>query len=237
MNFGVILAGGVGSRMGADKPKQFLEIGGKPIIVHTVEKFALYKDLEKIIVLTPEEWIEYTKDVLKKHLDNMNKVVVIQGGKVRNETIMNSVRYIEENYGLAEDTIIVTHDAVRPFLTGRIIDDNINAALKYGACDTVVPATDTIVQSLDNDIISDIPDRSKLYQGQTPQSFRAKELKETYEALTDEEKNILTDAAKIYVMKGKNVRLVKGEAFNIKVTYPYDLTVAETLLKGGIKNV
>ena len=237
MNFGVILAGGVGSRMGADKPKQFLEIGGKPIIVHTVEKFALYKDLEKIIVLTPEEWIEYTKDVLKKHLDNMNKVVVIQGGKVRNETIMNSVRYIEENYGLAEDTIIVTHDAVRPFLTGRIIDDNINAALKYGACDTVVPATDTIVQSLDNDIISDIPDRSKLYQGQTPQSFRAKELKETYEALTDEEKNILTDAAKIYVMKGKNVRLVRGEAFNIKVTYPYDLTVAETLLKGGIKNV
>lgn len=237
MNFGVILAGGVGSRMGADKPKQFLEIGGKPIIVHTVEKFALYKDLEKIIVLTPEEWIEYTKDVLKKHLDNMNKVVVIQGGSVRNETIMNSIKYIEENYGLYEDTIIVTHDAVRPFLTGRIIDDNINAALKYGACDTVVPATDTIVQSLDNDIISDIPDRSKLYQGQTPQSFRAKELKETYEALTDEEKNILTDAAKIYVMKGKNVRLVKGEAFNIKVTYPYDLTVAETLLKGGIKNV
>lgn len=237
MNFGVVLAGGIGSRMGADKPKQFLEIGGKPIIVHTVEKFALYGEFEKVIVLTPEEWIEHTKDILEKHLDNMDKVAVIQGGAVRNETIMNSIRFIEENYGLDDDTIIVTHDAVRPFLTYRIMDENIAAALKYGACDTVVPATDTIVESQDNQAISDIPDRSKLYQGQTPQSFRAKELKETYEALTDEEKDILTDACKIYVMKDKPVYLVKGESFNIKVTYPYDLTVAETLLKGGIKSV
>ena len=232
MNFGVILAGGVGHRMGADKPKQFLHIGEKPIIVHTVEKFALYRNFEKVIVLTPEEWIGYTKDVLKKYLGEMDNVVVIQGGVVRNETIMNAVRYIEAEYGL-EDAVIVTHDAVRPFVTYRIIDENIAAAQEYGACDTVIPATDTIVESADNEIISSIPDRSKLYQGQTPQSFRAAELKETYEALTEEEKEILTDAAKIYVIKGKPVKLVQGEPFNIKVTYPYDLTVAETLLKGG----
>ena len=232
MNFGVILAGGVGHRMGADKPKQFLHIGEKPIIVHTVEKFALYRNFEKVIVLTPEEWIGYTKDVLKKYLGEMDNVVVIQGGVVRNETIMNAVRYIEAEYGL-EDAVIVTHDAVRPFVTYRIIDENIAATQEYGACDTVIPATDTIVESADNEIISSIPDRSKLYQGQTPQSFRAAELKETYEALTEEEKEILTDAAKIYVIKGKPVKLVQGEPFNIKVTYPYDLTVAETLLKGG----
>lgn len=223
--------------MGAEKPKQFLTIGTKPIIVHTVEKFVLFDDLEKIIVLTPEDWIEYTRDLLKKNLGDalMEKVAVIQGGATRNETIMNSIDYIDKNYGLDDETIIITHDAVRPFVTHRIIRDNIDAVKKYGATDTVVPATDTIVESQNGDTISFIPDRSKMYQGQTPQSFKAKELRETYMALSEDEKAILTDATKIYVLKGKAVKLVKGESFNIKITYPYDLEVAETLLKGESK--
>lgn len=234
MNYGVVVAGGVGTRMGADKPKQFLTIGNKPIIVHTVEKFVLCNELEKIIVLTPEDWIEYTEDILEKNLGDelMKRVAVIEGGATRNETIMNSIDYIEKNYGLDDDTVILTHDAVRPFVTHRIIKDNIEAVMKYGATDTVIPATDTIVEAMDGDIISAIPDRSKMYQGQTPQSFKAKELRDTYQALTQEEKDILTDATKIYVLKGKAVKLVKGESFNIKITYPYDLEVAETLLKG-----
>ena len=237
MNYGVVVAGGVGTRMGADKPKQFLNIGNKPIIVHTVEKFVLCNELEKIVVLTPEDWISFTKDLLRKHLGEglMKRVAVIEGGATRNETIMNAIAYIEENYGLDDDTIILTHDAVRPFVTHRIIKDNIEAVKKYGATDTVIAATDTIVESKDGDIISMIPDRSKMYQGQTPQSFRAKELRDTYNALTEDEKNILTDATKIYVLKGKPVKLVKGESFNIKITYPYDLEVAETLLKGESK--
>lgn len=233
MKFGVILAGGIGSRMGnVEKPKQFLEIGSKPIIVHTVEKFVLFDELEKVIVLCPENWIEYTKGMIRKYIGDLDKIAIIAGGAVRNETIMNAIAYIDETYGVDDETIIVTHDAVRPFVTHRIISDNIRAAMKYGACDTVFPATDTIVRADDNEIISDIPDRSKLYQGQTPQSFRAAELRETYLALTEEEKTVLTDAAKIYVMKGKEVHLVRGEAFNIKVTYPHDLTVAEVLMKG-----
>ena len=234
MNYGVVVAGGVGTRMGADKPKQFLTIGNKPIIVHTVEKFVLCNELEKIIVLTPSDWIEYTEDILEKNLGDalMKRVAVIEGGATRNETIMNSIAYIESNYGLDDDTVILTHDAVRPFVTHRIIKDNIEAVLKYGATDTVIPATDTIVEAKDGNIISAIPDRSLMYQGQTPQSFKAKELRDTYQALTQEEKDILTDATKIYVLKGKPVKLVKGESFNIKITYPYDLEVAETLLKG-----
>lgn len=237
MNYGVVVAGGVGTRMGADKPKQFLTIGNKPIIVHTVEKFVLCNDLEKIIVLTPSDWIEYTEDILEKNLGDalMKRVAVIEGGATRNETIMNSIDYIEKNFGLDDDTVILTHDAVRPFVTHRIIKDNIEAVLKYGATDTVIPATDTIVEAKDGNVISAIPDRSMMYQGQTPQSFKAKELRDTYQALTQEEKDILTDATKIYVLKGKPVKLVKGESFNIKITYPYDLEVAETLLKGENK--
>lgn len=233
MIFGVILAGGIGSRMGnVEKPKQFLTVGEKPIIIHTIEKFYVNDSFEKLIVLCPAQWISHTKNLVKKYLKDEERIVVIEGGSTRNETIMNSIRYIEENYTLDDDTIIVTHDSVRPFVTYRIIEDNIRYALEYGACDTVIPATDTIVESDDSNIIASVPDRSKMYQGQTPQSFKAKKLKDMYNALTEEEKEILTDAAKIFVIKGEPVYLVEGEVFNIKITYPYDLRVAETLIEG-----
>ena len=144
---------------------------------------------------------------------------------------MNSIAHIEESYGLDDETIIVTHDSVRPFLTYRIIEENIEAARKYGACDTVIPATDTIVVSEDHQKITEIPERTKMYQGQTPQSFQAKKLRELYQSLTQKEKDILTDASKIFTMKGEPVYLVEGEVFNIKITYPYDLRVAQSLIK------
>lgn len=232
MIYGAILAGGIGSRMGNEKPKQYINIGEKPVILHTIEKFCLCPEFKEVLVLCPRDWVEYTKGLVNKYIDSSNNINVIPGGETRNETIMNAIAYIEAVGDLNEDTLIVTHDAVRPFVTYRIIMDNIKAAQEYGACDTVVPATDTIVDSMDGEIISAIPDRSKLYQGQTPQSFKALKLKNLYESLTDEEKDILTDAAKIFVMKGEKVYLVKGETSNMKITYPYDLTVAESLLKG-----
>lgn len=232
MVYGVVLAGGVGKRMGNDKPKQFLMVGNKPIIIHTIEKFCLFPEFEKVIVLCPEPWISYTKSLIKKYVGENDKLTVIQGGDTRNETIMNAIRYIEKEGNLSEETIIVTHDSVRPFVTHRILQDNVKYAEVYGACDTVIPATDTIIESMDNTKISQIPDRSKMYQGQTPQSFKAMKLKTLYESLTKEEKDILTDAAKIFVIKGEPVYLVEGEVFNIKITYPYDLRVAEALIKG-----
>ena len=233
MIYGAVLAGGVGRRMGnAEKPKQFLTIGGKPIIVHTVEKFAVCTEFEKVIVLTPAKWIEHTRNILSKNIPDMSKIVVIAGGDTRNETLMNAIKFIDEEGNLNDDTIIVTHDAVRPFVTYRILKDNIEAAERVGACDTAFPATDTIVRSEDGRLIVEVPDRSQLWQGQTPQSFKAKKLRELYESLTDEEKGILTDAAKIFVMKGEDVEIVRGESFNIKITYPYDIKVAETILRG-----
>lgn len=234
--FGVILAGGKGTRMGnVEKPKQFMEIGGKPIIAHTIEKFAVHPAFDEIIVLSPKQWVNHTQDIIRKYIPINDRITVIAGGSTRNETVMNSIRYIEEKYGLTEDTIIVTHDSVRPFISHRILEENIQAALEYGACDTVVPATDTIVRSECGTVITDIPDRAKMYQGQTPQSFKAKKLKDLYESLTEEEKEILTDACKIMVLKGEKVHLVEGEVCNIKITYPYDIKVAEALLGGDIK--
>ncbi len=236
MIYAVIAAGGIGSRMGnAEKPKQYITLKDKPIIAHTVEKFYVNDCFKKIIILCPEQWVNHTKSIIKKHLREDERVVVLQGGSTRNETIMNAIKFIEGTDGLDDDTIIVTHDAVRPFVSARIITENIEAALKYGATDTVVPATDTIVESQNGAVISNIPDRSKLYQGQTPQSFKAKLLKDLYYSLTEEEKDILTDACKIFSMKGHDVHLIDGEVHNIKITYPYDLRVAKALLDEEIK--
>lgn len=235
MIFGVILAGGTGSRMGnVEKPKQYLNIANKPVIIYTIEKFFIHDEFEKIIVLCPSAWLGHTKGLIRQYFHDNDKIVVVKGGATRNETIMKSIDYIEEKYGLDEDTIIVTHDSVRPFVTYRIIKENIEYASRYGACDTVIPATDTIVESEQGDSISNIPDRRIMYQGQTPQSFKAKMLKEHYLSLSEEEKEILTDAAKICVIKGEKVYLVQGEVSNIKITYTYDLKVAEILAKGDL---
>ena len=232
MVYGVILAGGVGSRMGGDKPKQYLTLKGKPIIIYTIEKFFACPDFEKIIVLCPEQWVEHTKDLVKKYIAPAGgRIIVAEGGATRNETIMNAVDIIEKSGGLDEDTIIVTHDSVRPFVTSRIINDNIAACRACGACDTVVKATDTIVESTGGNKISAIPNRKYMYQGQTPQSFKALKLKKLYNELSEDEKEILPDAAKIFVLKGEPVALVDGEDFNIKITYPFDMRVAKALLE------
>ena len=234
MIYAEILAGGKGTRMGnTEMPKQFLMLGNKPIFIHTIEQFMLNKRVEKVLICCPEKWISYTKDTIKKYIADASKVVVVKGGATRNETILNGCHYIEENYGINDDDIILTHDAVRPFLTQRIIDDNIDGTLKYGAVDTVVEAFDTIVHSVDGKIITDIPVRSEMYQGQTPQSFNIKLLMSFFDSLTEEEKEILTDACKALVIKGTNVHLVRGEVYNMKITTQHDLKVANGLVEGN----
>ena len=146
MIYGVVLAGGVGSRMGnVGKPKQYLLVGDKPIFFHTLEKFYMQSEFEKVLVLCPTEWISHTKNLVRKYMKDTERIVVLEGGETRNETIMNSIAYIEKEGNLNEDTIIVTHDSVRPFVTQRILEENIRYAKEYGACDTAVAATDTIV--------------------------------------------------------------------------------------------
>ena len=230
MNFAGILAGGSGTRMGkTDLPKQFLSLGGRPIIIHTIEQFLISPVIEKIIVAVPESWISYTKDKVEKYC-NDDRIVIIEGGSDRNGTVMNICKHINENYKTTKDTVVVTHDAVRPFITQRIIKDNVEGCLKYGATDTVVPAFDTIVESKDGEVISNIPVRKEMYQGQTPQSFKLKEFIKINESLTEEEKAILTDACKVYVMKNKPVGLVMGETFNIKITTKHDLKMANLMI-------
>ena len=233
--YAAILAGGSGTRMGnPDKPKQFWDMAGRPVVAHTIEKFCLVDGFEKIIVLPPPVWVSQTIDIVNRFLKPfVDRIAVVAGGAERNDTIMNAISFIESEHGLQDDDIIVTHDAVRPFVSLRIIEENIAAAYEFGACDTVIPATDTIVYSEDGTCITSIPDRSKCYQGQTPQSFNARRLKELFEDMAADDKAQLTDACKILVLKGDSVALVRGDAANMKITYASDMRIARAMMEDG----
>ena len=210
MIFGAILAGGVGSRMNIESmPKQYLPLNEKPVFIHTLEKFLLCSEFDAVFI-------------------------GMQGGADRNGTILEIIKAIEECYGESDEHVIVTHDSVRPFVKVSTIKANIEAAQKFGACDTVIPATDTIVESLDGECISSIPLRSNMYQGQTPQSFKVKTLKDLYASLTDAERAELTDACKILVLKGKPVHLVLGDVTNIKLTTIMDYKTAQAMIECGV---
>jgi 2-C-methyl-D-erythritol 4-phosphate cytidylyltransferase len=232
-----ILAAGKGTRMGnVDLPKQFLTLGNRPILIHTVEKFLLHDQFDKILIMAPKEWMSYTIDIIRKYIGNEPRLIVVEGGSGRNDSIMNGLRYLDEHFGITDEDVVITHDSVRPFLTRRIIEENIEAVLRFDAVDTAIPAIDTIIESEDGQVISSIPVRDKIFQGQTPQSFNIKKLVRYYNSLSQEQRAILTDACKIFTLVGESVKIVRGEVFNIKITTPYDLKVAEALLEGGIRS-
>lgn len=233
MIFGAILAGGIGSRLNiSDMPKQFLMLGSKPIIVHTIEKFLMCPRFDKIYVGVHSDWLSYMNDLIEKYKLDAQKLICVQGGKDRNETIFNIINAIKEKYGDDEENIVVTHDSVRPFVTKRIIEENIDSALKFGACDTVISATDTIVMSENGKTITNIPNRKFMYQGQTPQSFKINLIFDLYNDLSENEKSILTDACKICVVRNYPVHLVEGEIYNIKITTITDYKTAMAMLGG-----
>lgn len=231
MVFAGILAGGVGSRMGNYTiPKQFLPFNDRPIIVHVIEKFLIHNEIDTVIVGINSEWYQNMLDIQKKHLSNFKNLIIVKGGSDRNETI-NAIIHEARKHSQSDDDIIVTHDAVRPFVTLKMISDNIEAAKKYGVCDTVIPATDTIVYSENGEYITDIPVRSKIYQGQTPQSFKISLFEEVYKSMTSEELAVVTDACKMFLLKGYKIGLVDGHESNIKITYPYDYKVAQIMME------
>ena len=233
MIYAGILAGGTGTRMGiSNMPKQFLDLGNKPIIIHTIEKFLLEPEIDKIVVGVHEDWISHAEDLVEEYISTFkDRIIIVAGGSDRNTTIENIIKAIDDYKELTDEDIVITHDSVRPFITLRIIKDNIRLAKECDAVDTVVEAVDTIVESTNGEYITNIPNRAHYYQGQTPQSFRCKDFLNLYNSLTSEEKQILTDACKIFVIKGKEVALAKGEYSNLKITTVTDLKIAKSMLE------
>ena len=232
MNVALILAAGTGSRMGnADKPKQFLPIYGKPLMIHTIEAFEMHDDIEKIVVVTSEGYEDQVKVWCKQY--DLGKVkAVVHGSDSRQGSVYNGLQAIKE-LGVNGDDIIVIHDAARPLISQNIITNNIQACKKYDAVDTVIKATDTIVASSDAEGITNIPNRSELYQGQTPQTFKFALISEAHEKAKSGQIPNVTDDTKLVISMGKDVHLVEGSKQNFKITTFDDLMMLKALLKIG----
>ena len=231
MIFAGIAAGGTGTRMGADLPKQFLELGNKPILVYTLEKFLDCKQIDAVFIGVHKDWVAYTAELTGKYLpDSADRIFILPGGQDRNETVFRIIDAIEKKFGNQDDGILLTHDAVRPFVTQDIIEENIRLAEEYQAVGTAVKAADTIYDSVSGESITCVPDRSRLYQAQTPQTFRIGLLKELFSRLTPYQRERLTDTCSICAVKGFPVHLAQGSSLNMKITTPEDLQIARCII-------
>lgn len=235
MIFGAVLAGGTGSRMkSAPLPKQFLLLGDKPIILCTLAQFLRNKRFDAVYIAVNGEWLNYFQSLLTQYGVSDPRLRIVAGGSDRNETLMNVIRDIKGTFGEREEDVIITHDAVRPFVSQRLIDQNIDAVLQQKACDTAIPAVDTILSSQDGETVSSIPPRRELFQSQTPQSFPLWQLWELYKALSPQQKAELTDACKIFVLAGKPVRIIQGDVYNLKITTDGDYQIAQAICQSGL---
>jgi 2-C-methyl-D-erythritol 4-phosphate cytidylyltransferase len=227
MNIAIIAAAGTGSRMASDRPKQFLQLAGSPIIFHTLKPFELCESIQEVIVvLPPEQSAAFLALAAKQGLRKLARVV--PGGPTRADSVKRGLMAIRA----ATAEIVAVHDGVRPFVTVEEIDNTIAAAQRDGAAILATPVTDTIklvVEGKTDEIIVKTLLRQNLRQALTPQCFRYELLRKAYEQ-ADVNDPSLTDESALVERLGHQVTIVAGSARNIKITTPRDLLIAETFL-------
>lgn len=222
MNVAIIVAAGSGTRFGAEKPKQFLEIGGKPLLIHTLERFEECPEIDEIVLVLSENEIENFQKTLRKfNLEKLKEIVA--GGKTRAESVLNALNSLDEN----RTEIVAVHDGARPLVTSEEIAQTVEKARETGAVCLVGKITDTIKRIADGKIIETI-DRENLRRAQTPQTFRFEILKRAFAPENFDDS--ATDECFLVEKAGFTVAFVEGSAKNIKITTREDWLLAETLL-------
>lgn len=235
-NIAIILAGGVGSRLGESKPKQLLKVAGKTVIEHTIDVFEKSHVINEIAVVAHQS---IHRDIEKAILQNKWTKVrkILSGGNERYESSLSAIKSYSS---YPDNTNIIFHDAVRPLVDSRIIEDTINALDRYNAVDVAIPSSDTIIQVSQNmETISSIPNRKYIYRGQTPQGFKLKIIKEAYDiALRDSSFQATDDCGVVakYIPEIE-IGIVHGEQKNIKLTYPEDVYLLDKLFQINSINV
>ena len=223
MNIAIIAAAGTGSRMASERPKQFLQLAGTPIIFHTLKPFELCDSIHEVIVVLPAaESAEFLAQAGKRGLRKLARVV--PGGTTRADSVKRGLQAIRA----ATAGIVAVHDGVRPFVTVEEIENTIEAARRDGAAILATPVTDTI-KRVEGDTVVETLARQDLRQALTPQCFRYELLRRAYEQV-DVADPTLTDESVLVERLGHSVTVVAGSARNIKITTPRDLLLAEGLL-------
>lgn len=230
MNTAIILAGGVGSRMGVDCPKQFLMVQGKPVISYCFAIFQEHSEIDNIVVVVNEKWQGFVEKYAEKY--GVTKICgYAPAGKTRQHSIYNGLKCIDKN---APDTdIVIVHDAARPLVSNQIISDCIKGAQEFDGAMPVISVKDTVYQSKDGGKIDCLLKRSELFAGQAPESFKFKKYFQIHNEVSDEEIALTAGSSEIAYRHGMDVRMVKGSERNLKITTIEDLETFETILKGG----
>jgi len=224
-NVAVILAGGSGRRMGGDLPKQFLPVGGKTILEHTLSVFQSHPLIDEIAIVVHASYVEKTAEIIRKEVFTKVKHI-LEGGR---ERYHSSLRALEAYRN--EECNLLIHDAVRPMVSGRIIEEVIGALQAYHAVNVGIPVTDTLAE-VGNGCITAIPDRSRFYQIQTPQGFNRHTLQQAFErGLADPDFQPTDDCSVVYrYLPEEKIKMITGDPSNIKITWPGDLHLLENFL-------
>lgn len=214
----IVPAAGTGTRFGGDLPKQFREVGGKPIVQRVIERFLLDERVARVIVPVSEEWLAVVSP------GSSERVQFVAGGATRQQSVRRGLDAVGHGFD-----IVAVHDAVRPFFTTETFHALLDAAAKFGAAFPGLPVTDTI-HAVDGGRIVDTPDRHRLYAAQTPQCFRIDVLRDVM-AHAEQNDDDTTDEAGLAAKYGHAVRLVPGDPMNFKITRPEDLAAAERVIQ------
>lgn len=226
-NIAVILAGGSGSRLGNDIPKQFLKVAGKQIIEHSIDVFEHCAEINEICIVCRPDYISHVEElVIKNQYQKVKKI--LHGGKERYDSTLAAIHAYTD-----DDTNLLFHDAVRPLVNERIIHDCIEALKHYNAVDVAAKTTDTIISVDANECIDFIPNRAFLRNSQTPQCFKRGVIRRAYELALADPNFVTTDdcgTVRRY-LPNEPIYVVAGENTNVKLTYPEDLFLLETLFQ------
>lgn len=221
----IIPAAGKGKRMGTDQSKQFLDLNGKPILLHTIERFQLITEIDLIILAADNFNVSRINDIIRDNkLTKVQKV--IEGGIKRQDSVWKCLQELEQ----FNVDIVMIHDAVRPFISKLLILSILETAVKHSASVAAIRPKDTIKYSSDNIYIEDTPKRNNLWIAQTPQAFDYKLIFRAYEKAY-RDAFIGTDDASLVERMGNKIRIVEGSYDNIKITTPEDLELAKLIIK------
>jgi len=221
----VIPAAGAGIRMHGDRPKQFLELDGKPLLVHTLTVFEQSTAVGFVVLVVPEEAVDYCKKEIVDRFGLSKVRRVVPGGARRQDSVRLGVEACA-----GECDILIVHDGVRPLVVSSLIERAVDGAWEHGAVIAALPATETIKEVDGDGVVRYTPDRGSLWRVQTPQAFRTTDLMEAHRKAVQEGWGEMSDDALLLERMGVPVRVIRGEEENIKVTTPHDLEIARLLL-------
>lgn len=226
-NIALIIAGGIGSRMHQDIPKQFLSVNDKPVIVYTMEAFQRHPDINAIYIVCLAGWQEILKAYIKQF--QITKAVrIIEGGKNGQDSIRNGVYEIAKEF--QDDDLIMVHDAIRPMLSEDIISDNLVTCRKYGNAITVIPCMEAMLKSIDEHESKESILRNSLFRAQTPQTIRVKDAVRIHKAALENGITNSVATCTLLLELGEKVYFARGSELNIKITTPDDITIFKALL-------